>query len=467
MSHKSDLRVPWGVRAAYAAPAFVLAAVGVPLYVFVPKFYTDVVGVDIAVMGWLILAARLFDGISDPLVGLLSDRTRTSLGRRRPYLFFGAAALSLLIYLMYVPPSTGQVAAAWWFGTILLLLTLAWTVVDVPWEAMGPELTFDYDERTAIFGIRDGLFLFGTLAAVASPALIAQLANVPAGGAGEREKYRIFALAYAPLILFTCWWCAAVVRERAQASAGQRVGVWKGVSLLVTNRPFRILLLSYTIAAIGSNLPATLILFYLQYVLGTTAAEGFLLLYFLTGIVFLPLWVRLSRAIDKKKAWLWAMAVNTGAFFGVFFLGEGDLMAYGVLVFLSGIGFGANIVIPSSMQADVIDYDELRSGERREGQYIGIWAIAKKVSSAAGLGLALPILGAAGYQAGVEQTEQVKLVLRVLYALLPCLCNAVAICIALRYPIDAKSHAAILNSIREGRIGEKARDPLKVVNERA
>jgi len=102
--------------------------------------------------------------------------------------------------------------------------------------------------------------------------------------------------------------------------------------------------------------------------------------------------VTLARRIGKKHAWLLSIAINTGAFVGVFFLGPGDALIYGVLVFLSGIGLGATLALPSSIQADVIDYDELLTGERREGRYIGLWSIAKKLAAAVGVGAGLSIL---------------------------------------------------------------------------
>jgi len=137
------------------------------------------------------------------------------------------------------------------------------------------------------------------------------------------------------------------------------------------------------------------------------------MLYFVTGIVFLPGWVALARRIGKKRAWLLSIAINTGAFVGVFFLGPGDALIYGVLVFFSGIGLGATLALPSSIQADVIDYDELLTGERREGRYIGLWSIAKKLAAAVGVGAGLSILGLAGYIPNAEQPEAVLLALRV------------------------------------------------------
>ena len=178
-------------------------------------------------------------------------------------------------------------------------------------------------------------------------------------------------------------------------------------------------------------------------------ADAFLLLYFVTGILFLPGWIMIARRTGKKAAWLASMAINTGAFIGVFFLGPGDAAIYGVLVFLSGIGFGATLAMPSAIQADVIDYDELLTGERREGQYIGLWSIAKKFAAAVGVGVGLSILGLVGYTPNVEQPEQVRLTLRILYALVPSLCNIIALFIALAYPISSSIHKDIRTAIAQ------------------
>lgn len=154
------------------------------------------------------------------------------------------------------------------------------------------------------------------------------------------------------------------------------------------------------------------------------------------------------------------MAINTGAFIGVFFLGPGDTLIYGILVFLSGIGFGATLAIPSAIQADVIDYDELLTGERREGQYIGLWSIAKKFAAAVGIGVGLSVLGMAGYAPNTEQPAAVQLTLRILYALIPSICNMIAIAIAFAYPISSRSHADIRSAIARRKQGLPAVNPL-------
>ena len=154
------------------------------------------------------------------------------------------------------------------------------------------------------------------------------------------------------------------------------------------------------------------------------------------------------------------MAVNSGAFLGVFFLGPGDEVVYGILVFLSGIGFGATLAIPSAIQADVIDYDELLTGERREGQYIGWWSISKKMAAAVGIGAGLSLLGIAGYVPNAEQTENVRFMLRVLYALVPSILNLIGLTIALAYPIDDMMHARIRQAIQDKANGKGVVDPL-------
>jgi GPH family glycoside/pentoside/hexuronide:cation symporter len=451
-------RLPLTRKLAYALPALALAIVGIPVYVFIPKFYTDVVGVNIILVGYLLFGVRLFDAVTDPVIGYISDNTRSRFGRRRPYMAAGSLCLALLLFLLFTPPAgaTHKIASAW-FGVMLFLLFLFWTIVVVPYESLGPEISYDYHERTVLFSWRDGFLILGTLIAAASPGIITGLIGLTDDDAGQRRKFFWIAAVYAPLVIACCWICVAAVKERRDLPPIQRegaIGEWLSV---FRNRPFVILLISYTIAAVGSNLPATLILYYVEYVLQTTGAELFLALYFVTGIVFLPPWIALSRRIEKKWAWLAAMAVNTGAFLGVFFLGPGDAGWYGLLVVLSGIGFGAGLALPSAIQADVIDYDEMMTGQRREGRYIGIWSIAKKIAAALGIGIGLAVLGKAGYTPGQPQNDTVVLTLRILYALVPCLCNLVALVVLLPFPISKAMHDDIRKAIATA--GTKGRNP--------
>ena len=455
-------RLPWPTKTAYGLPAFALAVVGIPVYVYIPKFYSDVVGIDIAVMGVILLAVRVFDAVSDPLIGVLSDHTRTRFGRRRPYVLIGGCAVALAMYMLFTPPGNPSENHTVWFGVWLFALFLCWTIVTVPYESLGPELTFDYNERTSLFAVRDGLLIAGTLFAAISPAVIGAIFATGTSPDGERRKFFWLAVCYAPLIIGTCVWCTYRIREPKvlprDIAATPTLKGWRSIG---ANRPFMILLVAYTISAIGSNLPATLILYYVEYVLQSTRADLFLILYFVTGILFLPAWIKYANRYGKKPAWLLSMAINTGVFLGVFFLGPGDEWIYGILVVGSGLGFGATLALPSAIQADVIDYDELLTGSRREGLYIGIWSVAKKLAAAIGVGTALAFMGSAGYEPNRDQPENVVLTLRILYALVPCLCSIVALGVAFAYPLDASVHQAIRTGVARRQRGESVTDPLR------
>lgn len=458
MSNKLSGRVIFG----YALPAFALSAVGIPLYVYLPKFYSDVVGASVTAMGVILGVVRIFDAVTDPMIGFMSDRTDSRFGRRRPYLATFCVPLVVAVFFLLSPPELGPAVATWWFGVFVFIIFLLWTLVTVPYEALGPEISQDYNERTRLLGTRDGFLLAGTLAGVAAPAALGGISERLLPATGERATFLGMAILYAPLLLATCWICAWVVREpQRPPRSAQGINTLADIRAALSNRPFLILLGSYTLSAFGSNLPATLILYYVEYVLESQKTGLFLVLYMTCGGVFLPMWIKLAQSIGKKPAWLGAMALNTGAFFFVFFIGAGDELLYGILVVLSGVGFGATLALPSSMQADVIDYHELLTGSRSEGCYVGLWSISKKLAAALGVGIGLFALGRAGYVPNQPQAEPVKMTLRTMYAFVPCICNLAGLLIALKYPVSLQIHKKIQSAIRVRKSGGKVEDPLR------
>jgi len=301
MTRKITESISLSKKIAYAVPAFALAIVGIPVYVYIPKFYSDVVGINITILGYLMFGVRLFDAVTDPAIGYVSDRTRTRFGRRIPYLAVGSVLVAAAMFLLFIPPRASAAFETIWFGVSIYLLFLFWTAVVVPFESLGPEITFDYHERTSLFGMRDGFLIAGTLAAASSPAAIQWLFSLPPDAAGERAKFFWIAVIYAPLLVGTCWWCALSLREKQIKIGSPRIGIWTGLRQVAQNRPFIILLIAYTVSAVGNNLPATLILFYVEYVLQSQQADFFLMLYFVTVIIFLPGWIFISRRTGKKN----------------------------------------------------------------------------------------------------------------------------------------------------------------------
>jgi GPH family glycoside/pentoside/hexuronide:cation symporter len=440
-------RLELSVKLAYALPAFAMAVVGIPIYIYIPKFYTDVIGLNISVVGASLLALRLFDAITDPMMGLISDRTTSSHGRRRPYIAVGSLLLAASIVCLFNPPSMGIPATTAWFIAWLALVFLFWTLTVVPYEALGPELIHDYHERTVLFGYRDGFLIAGTMVAATAPVVIRSLLADASGPHADQYVFFMMSIIYAPLIICCCGVCFFIIKEAKPTKNAASFQLRESLSTTFQNKPFCILLVAFSFSAVAAQMPATLILFYVEYVLESTHAELFLLIYFVSGIALLPAWVWVSRRIGKKAAWMTSMGINTGAFFYVFWLGAGDEWLFGILVFVSGIGFGAGLALPSALTADVIDYDQALSGERREGQYIGVFSVAKKMAGAAGAGLGLWILGSMGYAPGQPQNPQVVLALRILYALVPCILSIIAFLIAGFYPLSEARHDEILKQI--------------------
>lgn len=419
---------------AYALPAFALAVVGIPIYIYIPKFYTDTLGLPVSLAGISLLAIRAFDAITDPLMGFISDRTRTPMGRRRPYLLAGSTLLSMAILALFHPPDLDARNLSIWFVISLALVFLFWTVTVVPYEALGPELTRDVHTRTVLFSARDGALIAGTMVAASIPVAIRAAFSSGGSDADDKTLFLTMALICIPLIIGCCLICFFAVKEKLPRGTPEATSLSQVLETF-KNRPFVILISAFAFGAIAAQMPATLILFYVEHVLRSSRAEIFLLIYFVTGIFCLPFWVSLAKHTGKKRAWMGAMLINTGAFFFVFWLGQGDELWYGILVCLSGVGFGAGLALPSALTADVIDYDASLSGQRREGQYVGVFSVAKKMAGAAGAGIGLWILGIAGYVPGQPQSDDVIFALRILYALVPCILSIAGLIIAGFYPL--------------------------------
>jgi GPH family glycoside/pentoside/hexuronide:cation symporter len=440
-------RLPWSVRLAYGAPNFGLALVAAPMLIYLPRFYSDEVGVPVAWLGGIFLVGRVVDALTDPLAGMLSDRTRSRLGRRRPWILGGCVPLALLSAALYLPPKMGPSAATVWAIAMILGWFLLFTIVAVPYRALGPELTDDYDERTGLFSVREGLFVVGTVLAAGGPGIIAWLD----GTDDARRHFALYAAIAAPLLLAACLWCGGTVQERFadRADEGTPEPFLRQVRHAFSNRPFVILLSAFVVIALGGTLPAVLISFFTTYVMHSQLLPVFLVTYFAVGIACLPGWVWLSKRRGKKVTWLAAMAVNAGFFVGVGWIGPGDELAYALLVAGSGIGGVGVLAMPYAMQADVIDHDEVTSGRRREGLYGGLWSIAEKTAAALGVSLSMLALDVAGYVPNAAQSELVRSVLRVLYVGVPVACTVAGFLIALRYPLDRKAHDEITRTLRQ------------------
>jgi Na+/melibiose symporter-like transporter len=390
---------------AYATLALPLAMAMLPVYVHAPKFYAEL-GLNLTLIGALLLAVRMLDAISDPLLGLIADRVprQRVMALATPLIAFG------MVLLFNPPAGTGILAG--WFAGALILVYLGLSAVSISYFAAGSALSRDYHERTRITAVRGMASLAGVLLAAALPQYLS-------ARFGAREGLSWFSLGFVPLLV-----AAAVVTlvwtPAPAAAPTKRRGQFDLRSMLrpFANAQYRRLAAVFIVNGIAAAIPATLILFYVEDIIQSVDYAGiFLAIYFLSGAAGMPLWVRWSKSIGKLRTWFIAMALSVVAFVWAFLLGAGDVVAFAAVCAMSGLAFGADLALPASMLADVIDRDEQAGLARADGAYFGLWHLLEKLALAIAAGTALPLLDALGYQPGVQDGASA---LAATYALLPC-----------------------------------------------
>jgi Na+/melibiose symporter-like transporter len=413
--------------AAYAAPALPGAMLLLPLYVHLPVLYADTLGLGLSLVGTLLLLARLWDVLTDPLVGAVCDRPLGRFGRRKLWMLGGLPLAMLGVAFLFMPGD--RATAADLLGWTMLLY-LGATMMQIPYQAWGAELSGDYHERTRISGWREAFAVLGTLLAAALPAAF-----------GSDTRAGVAALGLAVILLLPA--CIAIalwrVPEALLAPGAGPVFTIAGVKAVWRNGPFRRLLLAWLLNGVANGLPATLVLLYVTHVLQAPAFAGaVLLLYFGAGIAAVPLWLRLATRYGKHRIWIGAMLWNCAVFVFVPLFGAGDVTAFLVVSLLTGICLGADLALPPAMQADVIDLDTARTRQQRAGFFFALWGMATKLALAAAVGLAFPLLDLAGFVPASASNDSAALfVLAALYAWAPVGFKLAAIAVMWRYPITA------------------------------
>ncbi|MFT3736150.1 MAG: MFS transporter [Rhodocyclaceae bacterium] len=393
--------LPRGAVFAYGLFGLPLAFVALPIYVHVPHLYSSVFGLSLALVGGVLLVARLGDAFIDPLIGALSDRWP----RRKLALAFALPALGLGLWGLLRP--LGDAPGALWLAAMLCLVYFGFSLASVNHNAWGAELSSDVHERTRITATREGCGLLGVVLASVLPGLLA---------ADTRTGMAYLALVFVLLLMA----CAAVTLGLAPVSAaGRRDAGAAALWPTLRNRRFARLLGVFACCGIAAAIPASLVLFFIADVLHAEAQSGtFLALYFVAAAAGLPGWVWLARRIGKLQAWLCGMVLALLVFVWAGFLGAGEVWAYGAICVLSGLALGADLALPPSLLADVVARERLGAGAA-----FGWWNFVTKLNLAVAAGLALPLLQWLGYVPGQGQG---LLALAVVYAGLPALLKLIA-----------------------------------------
>lgn len=430
-------RVPLPQLLLYALPGFALAMPLIPAAVFLPSLYSAELG--LAGAGAALLVARTADVVTDPLVGALSDRVRFSVGRRKPWIAVGALIAGFALIRLFQPPDhvTAGYVTLW-----AVLLYLGWTMINVPYTAWGAEMNGDYNERVRITAAREGVMLFGIFAAGTVPVWAAQ------SGLSERDALAIISwmavAAGGPFIAALLWRVPDplpdAARDLAPAAAISWPAMVAGLRALSGNKPFMRLLAAWLINGLANGIPSTLFLLFLEHRLQADQTErgALILIYFLAAVVTIPLWSVLSRRYGKHRAWCLAMIMTSAAFVWAPLLAPGSIMAFGVVCAVTGMGLGADLALPPALQADVVDFDTLRSRQNRAGLFFALWSMATKLALALAVALAFPALAAVGFDPQRPENSATALwSLAVIYAWVPVVLKALAIALVWNFPLTA------------------------------
>lgn len=423
---------------AYGALGLPLAALNLPLYVYLPAFYAEEMGVGLATVGVVLLVARGLDTVTDPLIGELSDRLRSRFGRRRPWLVGALPLLLVATWMLFLPPE----GAGW---THLLVWStiayVAWTAMLLPYAAWGAELSGAYHERSRVATAREGFVVVGILFAAALPALL---------GIDSDERGRILqALAWIMALVLPLSLLVLLLRVPEPEGLPQTgLSLRDGLRAALRNGPFLRLIAAFMLNGIANGLPATLFLLFLADGLQLPAsASALLLLYFAAGFVAIPFWLGLSRRIGKHRAWAAAMLWASANFVWVPLLGPGDFWSFALICLLSGLSLGADLALPASIQADVVDLDRLQTGQQRTGLFFAAWSMATKLALALAVGLAFPMLALAGFEPGADNGAIALGTLSALYGLVPVVIKLAAIALVWNFPLTAAAQAELRRRI--------------------
>ena len=448
MSRPFSGRVAWPTVIAYGAPALGAGYMYLLLSLYMMKFATDVLLIAPAVMGIIYSASRIWDAVSDPLVGYLSDRTRLKLGRRRTWILASCAPIAVTFYMVFAPPMTlSEAGLIAWVAVAVIGFYSAMTLFFVPHLSLGAELSDDYHERSRMFGARHAAYILGSILSLVSLYLLLQAEYAPDGDvrAVAADLGLLAVVVMTVLVLY------AVVRlpERTDFQGRMNASIFTAFKDVWQNPHARLLLIVTFIEYIGSSAIAALTLYVTHYVVGApTWAPLIIFAYMLPSSMSVPMWVRLSKRFGKIRVWIGGMLLTGVSFGGMFllpFFADVDTRLVWIILMAVGAGLanGCGGTLGPSVQGDVIDYDEHVSGERREGAYFAAWNFVQK--SALGIMLLLTgfVLELSGFVPNVEQTMTVKMAMVTLYGMFPLVCYLIGAYLFSKFSLDESAHADI------------------------
>jgi glycoside/pentoside/hexuronide:cation symporter, GPH family len=421
--------------ACYSAPCLALAALGLPLVVYLPKFYADDLGLDLAAVGAAFMLVRLLDIGLDPVLGALMDRTRSRWGRFKPWLACSAPILmASTAMLFFARPGVGVS----WLILGLLLGYGGWSMAVLAQTSWGAVLSTDYQQRSRVYAWWQTANVFGLILVLTAPVLVTQLD--PAPGAAMRAM----GLAVLVLLPLTIGLAVAAVKEPRADGPGHLASVSEWLALF-RSTAVRRLMISDVVLGLVPGVAASLFLFYFEEGKGFSESTTNLLLlvYFLAALAGAPLWSWLAKPLGKHRALGFAALFYLVGHAALWLIPPGNVGFGAAAAFLAGLPYSAASVLLRAMMADVADEERLATGRDRTGLLYALLTGATKVGAAVSVGVTFIGLKLAGFNAHGGNTPDAIMGLEALFLILPALLSILAAVILFGYPLDARRLADI------------------------
>lgn len=444
--------------AIFSLPALPLAALQLPLYINVPAYYTGVLGITAQMVGYALIAARLIDAFMDPMLGIWADRIHSPYGRRHTFflgsIFFTTPAAILLFMPDWFMPILGLVPneqGFWYLLVAATCLSVGYTATFLPYTSWMAEMSGDYDERSRFAAGREISIITGTLLAAGVPLFMTKVV----GFDNPHTPLTTLAIFIGILLPLAAFVMARNTPEPTNYTVHE-VKFFEGLRYMWKNKLFVRLATAFLFNVFANGLPATLLAFFASAVLKDPGAFQVLLaLYFVSGLAGVVLWLPLAKRLGKHRTWCAAMIVACCAFVWSPLLGPGDTFWFGLILVVAGLSLAADLILPLSMQADVIDADTATSGEQRSGLYFAVWQLVNKLALA-GTAVSLIILGYLGFDAHaaktnplVNQPEHAILALEILFAVVPVVLKLIAVSMIWNFPLGREQQHELREKIEK------------------
>lgn len=421
------------------------------LGVYFAIFLTDVIGVRPGIAAIAFFIGKSWDYINDPIIGYLSDRTRSKWGRRRPFLLFGALPYALAFIMLWSKaPFQSDLGIALYYALAYILYDTFASFVYMPYFALTPELSDDYDERTSLTSFRMFFSIFGSLVAFIVPAMI--IGEVEAANAG---RFVLMAAIFAAVSAGCLLWTFFGTRENPENMNLKAPGLKESLRAALKNRPFIFGAVIYLFTWVAVGMLETSLMYYIKYVVQREAQSDLIMAsIFVTAIVVLPLWNKLSEKLNKRYAYIIGIGFWAVVQVALIFTGTSTPLAlvFGLCV-LAGIGVSAAHVLPWSIIPDAIEVDQLQTGNRHEGMFYSLITLANKIAQSLAIPLLLMVLDVTGYQPNsAVQSQQAINGIRLVVGPIPAAMLLAGIAFAFTYPLDREKFNEVkakIHTIRE------------------